>query len=61
MKINEILDFVSELYIKKKHYRLYIDTACNSSTGTGKTIVEFRSAAICVKVCRYLNCRAIGD
>lgn len=33
----------------------------NNSIGTGKTIVEFFSAAIELNVCKYLNCRAAGD
>ncbi len=29
--------------------------------GTGKMIVELFSADICVNVCKYRNCKAIGD
>ncbi len=45
---------------KNEDYRCLRDTACKSSTGIGKTIVELRSAAICVNVCKYLNCITIN-
>ena len=31
------------------------------SIGKGKIIVEFFSADMWVKVCKYLNCKAAGD
>lgn len=34
---------------------------CSISMGSGKMIVEFLSAAMVLRLCRYRSCRADGD
>ena len=39
----------------------FLIKCCRNSMGKGKMIVEFFSAEMVFKVCRYLSCKAEGD